>query len=163
MLTVKRLCLVLVALGASIPAQAGITFYSTRASWEAAVGTFTTENFNSVVIGTLAPGVTQVGALQFRHPGPIGLGNLPTIESATLVNGTRGITASVGIDGNPMFGNLPEYNDYIFPYEITAFGANWASASSAGQLVLTIPEGSINLPTYLPSLGTGFFGFTTDV
>lgn len=162
MSTINSLILVFVALAFSVPAEAGFTFFTSRSSWEAAVGTFSTENFNSVATQSIAPGVTQIGLIQFSHPGPNALGGLPATEIATGVNGTPGITAAVGIDGHPMFGNLPEYNDYILPWTANAFGANWESASSAAQLVLTAPDGSINLPDHLPYPGTGFFGFITD-
>lgn len=163
MKTIKLAAFAVVLAGMSVPAHAGLTFFTNRGAWEAAVGTFQTENFNSVVVGRLLPGTTNVGLLSFAHPGPQALGSLPEVSASAPVNGTRAITSAVGIDGNTMFGNLPEYNDYILPGASTAFGANWESASSAGQLVLSIPvEGAFSLPSHLPYPGTGFFGFISD-
>ena len=145
-----------------VPSQAGIvSFFTSRSAWETAVGSFTIETFNSVPTGTLAAGTTAVGSISFSHPGPIGLGSLPRIVEIGPVNGSRALTAAVGID-SPTFGNLPEYNNYILPGLATAFGANWESASSAGQLVIGVTGATINLPTHLPSPGTGFFGFISD-
>lgn len=152
---------VVLAMGAvvfSSTCSAAITsFFTNRSAWEAAVGSFSTETFETAPVGALPVGTTQLGTVSFTYPGPAH--SSAQIEDRATGNLLSGI---VGIDGSPFFGDLPAYNDITFQWAATAFGADWFSASSAGQLVLTINGATVNLPTYLPGEGNGFFGFISD-
>lgn len=136
-----------------------VAFYTNQTAWETAVGTFSTENFNAVPLQTFPAGSTTLGQITFTYPTRhVGA----HIEEFPAGSGNHQLVGMVGIDGNPFFGDLPAYNDITLPWAATAFGGNWQSASSAGQLVLSIPGATFSLPTYLPSPGNGFFGFISD-
>jgi hypothetical protein len=157
----KLSILAAVALAATATSNAGIVaFYTNQTAWETAVGTFSVETFDALATGQLPVGSSAVGLLTFAYPGP--LNSAARIEAGAGVGGTNALSGIVGIDGNERFGDLPAYNDITLPWAATAFGARWFSASSAGQLVLSIPGATINLPDHLASPGNGFFGFISD-
>ena len=137
-----------------------VAFYTSQSAWEAAVGTFSVETFDSLAAGQLPVGSSAVGLLTFTYPGP--MHSAARIEAGAGVGGTNALSGIVGIDGNTRFGDLPAYNDITLPWAATAFGARWSSANSAGQLVLSIPGATINLPDHFTGEGTGFFGFISN-
>lgn len=137
-----------------------VSVFSSRAAWESAVTSFTTEDFDALPTGSQLGSPSQIGQLVLEFPS-IAFGS-PRILASGPINGSPALELVVGIDGHPMFGDLPEYNRFILPHFATSFGSDFSSASSAGRLLISIPGALIDLATYLPSPGNGFFGFISD-
>lgn len=144
-----------VALGClATQAQAALTIYTSRAAWEAAVGsTFAEQNFDTYTTGTSyqsAP--VDVGDFSVSMSGS-NFGfiwhNIGPVSSGNNVNGTPQINAATGDVGGTTL---------AFDSAITAFGANWAGISDSRTTSIVID----GVATPIPNLNGGFWGLTSD-
>ncbi len=124
---------------AALQASAAVTIYSSRASWEAAVGSFAEETFDDAVLSGFS--------LSF-----IGAGHTPS--------------GGLGVHGGALHDRLDAggTTEVLFDNPTTAFGANWDLAGPGGNgtgLRLHLLGGFIyELPDVTAG---GFIGFTSDV
>lgn len=131
-----------------------LTPYSDRTAWEAAVVSFSEENFNAFTTGvSYEAGAIDVGdfsvsvagvtyGFAFHNIGPNLIGN--------NVNGTPQINAATG------FSSL---TTLAFNSPIFAFGADWDGVSD-GSRTTSFTVGGVTLS--IPNLEPGFFGFVAD-
>ena len=138
---------------ASHTEAATITVYTDRSSWEATVGTFSTEDFSGVAdTGELAANVEHtLGLLTFSYTGGPDFGR-PAVTSNYFEGDPAQVsgTASAG----------PHV--FEFPYSVLAWGADFTNASTGALLDITMAGETIALVDYLPNPGTGFFGIISD-
>ena len=141
---------------ASHSEAATITVYTDRSSWEAAVGTFSTEDFSGIAdTGELSANVEHtLGLLTFSYTGAPGVGR-PRVTS----NHFEG-DPTQAIDGGGT--TSPGPHVFEFPYSVLAWGTDFTNASTGALLDITMAGETIALVDYLPSPGTGFFGITSD-
>ncbi len=141
---------------ASHSEAATITVYTDRSSWEAAVGTFSTEDFSGVAdTGALAANVEHtLGLLTFSYTGAPD-NSRPAVTS----NEFLGDPTKVSEGGGTVF-NGPYV--FEFPYSVLAWGADFTNASTGALLDITMAGETIALVDYLPDPGNGFFGIISD-
>ena len=130
-----------------------ITVYTDRSSWEATVGTFSTEDFGGVAdTGELAANVEHtLGLLTFSYTGGPDLG--------------RPAVTSNHFEGEPaQFTGPVTAGPHVFelPYSVLAWGADFTDASTGALLEITMAGETIALVDHLPNPGTGFFGIISD-
>lgn len=142
-----------------VPAEgAVIQTFTSRASWEAAVISFTVENLSTAPLGPIPVGTTALGVVDLTYTEATS--QPPRVLQP--VPGLRSLEATVGIDA-PGFPALPSSVTITLPQPATAFGAFFNSSTSAARVAITIDGAVIELVTYLPPPGNGFFGFISDV
>lgn len=152
--------IVLVAGGCVAPALGQLTVYTDRAAWEAAVGSFMTEDFNNLTPGVIADGATlDTGMIQLTRDGSDnggdGLfevepgGNFGNVDGTTFISGETGASPHENI--------LVEFGGQ----SIFAFGADWFSPFSGDGIGIQVGNELILLDS-ISGFDIGFVGFTLD-
>ena len=161
--------------GPSFAISAGLTAYTDRATWEAAVatagGTVVNMNFAGLTLGrvtsldtdysTFHLTVDRVAASSFSNPGidifadascSIGVGDC-NVFTFNVVDPTASSDA-------------PRVNSLVFPSPVVAFGGNFlqlgmtapAPGSVTGPVIMHIGDESVTVNDYMDANGNGFFG-----
>jgi hypothetical protein len=153
----QRVLSIILALMLPATAFASSITFTNRASWEAAVGIFFTEDFNAIAAQLLPIGATAVGPFVITLTGTI--------------NDTTGI--GPGLYGNPtnqfigFIENDPGFNEVsqikfdFFPVPMYAWGADFLSTAS-GDILVATSNGSIYDFSSLVVSGNGFLGSIED-
>jgi hypothetical protein len=130
--------------------------YTDRSSWEAAVATFSTEDFGGVAdTGELAADVEHtLGLLTFSYTGA------PNVGRPAVTSNHFDADPTQAVDGGGT--NSPGPHVFDLPYSVPAWGADFDNASTGALLDITMAGETIALIDYLPSPGTGFFGVISD-
>ncbi len=160
----------------SVVLTPGLSVYTDRAAWEAAVatagGTVVNMDFAGLTTGrvtqvstdygTFAIVVDQVSATSFSNPGidvfPDASCSLGTGDCDVFTFNMKDPTSSV---------DMPLYNRLAFPQDIIAFGGDFiqlgytapAPNDPTGAVTLQIGSESVVVNSYLGATGNGFFGF----
>lgn len=135
-------------------AEAVLTVYNSRAAWEAAVGSFVEEDFNSFTSGVsyeFAP--IDVGDFSVSVSGTtfgFGFHNIGPDVVGNDVNGSPQVNAATGAEGG---------TSLSFDFPIRAFGANWQGISDVTRITSFDIDGAL---LAIPNINGGFFGFTSD-
>lgn len=148
-------------LGASLATQrasAGLVVFTDRAAFEAAVGSFVTEDFNALADADFSTGLNSAGQVDVL------------IAGAPGANGIRnGATSGLSIDGSPFFRGETDTSppDVGFPSlsfrsPVIGFGADFVGTLTAGLLTLTIGADTVEFDDFLTGDGDGFLGFVAD-
>ncbi len=144
----KTASMLLVVGGCVAPSLAQVTVYFDRAAWEAAVGDFMVEDFNTQTPGVIADGSTlDTGMLQITRDGsPNGGDGLLEIEAGGNFGNLDGTTFLSGESGaSPHENVLVEFGGQ----SIYAFGADWVGT----ELILL---------DSITGFNSGFVGFVLD-
>ena len=122
-----------------------------------------TEDFSTAPLGTVQSGETpQFGTLDFHYLGSPdgGLGDpflgQPLIQDFGNINGSREFMGEVNADGSPS-----GIHYFGFPEPVFAFGGSFGGAVTGAFLTVTAAGQTVNLSSFLPNPGTGFFGLTS--
>ena len=133
---------------------AGLIVYTDRTVWASAVsGGISTEDFNSVSPFNMISGVNSAGAIDIE------LFGIPTnnrIDDGTGV---------INIDGSNYYHGVLDSGTSkakILSSPILAFGADWRSTTTGGELTLAILGDTIAFTDYLSGSGDGFLGVISD-
>ncbi|WP_293155107.1 hypothetical protein [Okeania sp. SIO2C9] len=141
-------------LSAGIAEAANFTTFTDRAAWEAAVGSFSEEDFNDFTEDTSFNGSSlDVGDFTL-------INDLFQIPTANFIN-----TSFTVIDGTPnvdvvAFPSSFSRVELNFDSPITAFGADFQSVSE-GNFTTQFVIGSDTID--IPDTPLGFFGFVSDM
>ena len=161
-------------LSAAEPAEAIITTFTDRATFENTVGNFQIEDFNDVT-SAVSYFSTPFDAGEFElsfsgNPGPfpsdeaaIEVTPQPVNESAWNVNGTHQASASVGPEITlPFIGTIASAGTVTFTFDtpIFAFGADFANISNAIRTT-NLVLGNATFPIRDGISSSGFFGITS--
>lgn len=151
-----------VRLDASL-ATSPITVYTNRTAWQSALATFQTETFNSLAVTSpLAPNVTHtLGQVQFSYNGAPNGGYPGVSDTLSNVNGTRRFAGDIWDSAAGGGVTSPGPEQFTFPSPVTAFGADFAGATNADRLTVTVSGVTFQLDQYLAN-GTGFFGVVSN-
>jgi len=131
-----------------------ILVYTDRTAWQTAVGSYLTETFESVALGPLPAGTSTLGLLTFYAD----VADPLFLYIAVEWNGTQTLTSDIW---QPQYGGgttQTGLEQFTFGSPITAWGADFYDASTGALLIIGIGPTDLNLVTYLPYPGTGFFG-----
>ena len=130
-----------------------LTAYTDRSAWEAAVGSFILEDFESFTSAT--PYITSpvdVGDFTVSVSGE-NFGsiwhNIGPVSNGNDVNGSAQLNAATGSTGGTTL---------AFDFSIFAFGADWGGVSDNRVTSLIVGGEALAIP----SLSPGFFGFVAD-
>lgn len=144
------------------PALAGgLTIYTDRTSWEAALGGATAfvEDFNALTPGVISNGATlDTGLIQITRDGsPNGGDGALSIEPGSVfgnINGTNFLDGETGAS--------PHENVIIGfgGQNVFAFGADWFSPFSGDGIILIAGENTVSLES-ITGFNTGFLGFVS--
>ncbi|HEV8396187.1 MAG TPA: PEP-CTERM sorting domain-containing protein [Vicinamibacterales bacterium] len=139
---------------AVVAAQAApvLTIFNNRAAWEAAVGSFSEEDFTGFAGTSYQAAPVDVGDFSVSMSGSdfgAEWHNVGPVSSNNDVNGSAQINAATGDAGGLTL---------TFDFPITAFGANWQGISDARTTSVNV-DGTI---VAIPNLNGGFWGFTSD-
>jgi hypothetical protein len=137
--------------------HAGIVVFTDRSQWTTAVGSasISHENFESVPVGILALGISDLPIFDFYTDGTA---TAPRIQDDGLVNGSRELFGRVS-DGR--FGGMLHRFDFVAP--VYAFAADYASTLSSDGLVLQVASSQIRFSDHLAGEGDGFLGIVSDI
>ena len=140
---------------AVVAAQAApvLTIYNSRAAWEAAVGSFSEEDFTGFGGTSYQAAAVDVGDFSVSMSGSdfgFSWHNVGPDLNGNNVNGSAQINAATGDAGGLTL---------TFDSSITAFGANWQGPSDDGRVTSVNIGGTI---VAIPNLNGGFWGFTSD-
>jgi hypothetical protein len=141
---------IMLLLAAARPAQA-FRLYTDRASWEAAVGQFTTEIFNTPIANssviTFSNGVNSTGI------------------NGSISNQVQAGTYWGRVDTSNSFDSPDGFQEirWTFTAPIAAFAANWIGTATASGLTVSgnfdgLGTQTISLRNHLGTPGTGFLG-----
>jgi hypothetical protein len=143
---------------ASQTVLATLTEYSTRASWEAAVGAWITESFDASPIGEILDGASlNTGLLTLSQNAQGSTGDLNIADGGAFgnINGTPFVDGFTG--GAPGAIVTIDFNGQT----ANAFGADWVSPGSGAGIKFAINNDEASL---LPlGSGSGFFGVVSDL
>lgn len=140
---------VMLLLAAVRPAQA-FGLYTDRASWEAAVGQFTTETFDTPIDGapaiTFGNGISSIGV------------------NGSVTNQVQAGSYWGRVDTSGDFPNRFREIRWVFPTPVFAFAADWIGAATGSGLTVSanfdgLGIQTISLRNSLGAPGTGFLGF----
>jgi len=146
-----------VVFGAASWAQAAShTVYTDRSSWESAVASFTTEDFNSVPIGQLSTGVNTVGSIEIEITGPPESNKIEPGSDSLNINGTTFFQGEADTSGSDA-----GFPTLLFPSPITAFGGDWTETNTSGDLTMTFGGETLLFSDHFTGDGNGFLGVTT--
>lgn len=152
-----------VAALATDTAGAAIMVFTSRADWEAAVGTFQTEDFESTPLGTLPGGTTtNLGLVDFSYPGAPSGSPAPRIRDSGTVNGTRELVGHIFDPGAGGGTTNPGPHTITFASPIWAFGADFESTLSGDNVTVTFAGMTIKFSDFLIAPGNGFLGVVAD-
>jgi hypothetical protein len=152
----------------------GLSVYTDRTSWEAAVatagGTVVNTDFTGMTTGRVTQLVTDygpfkivvddVGASSFNNPG---IDIFPD-AGCSLGTGDCDVFTFNMFDPTSLMDG-PKINQLVFPQNIIAFGGDFIQAGATaggtpvGPVTLRIGSESVVINTYLDASGNGFFGF----
>ncbi|WP_205389117.1 hypothetical protein [Sulfitobacter sp. JL08] len=146
--------------------SAALQVFTNKADFLAAAGPdAVTEDFSTAPLGTIFSGETpMLGTLRFSYEGGPDDGNgdpfngQPLVKNNGDVNGTREFMGEVNADGTPS-----GLHYFMFPEAMFAFGGDFDGAVTGSFLTVSAAGQTVNLSTYLPRPGTGFFGFTSSI
>lgn len=156
----KTASMLLVVGGCVAPSLAQVTVYLDRTAWEAAVGDFMVEDFNTQTPGIIADGSTlDTGMLQITRDGsPNGGDGLLEIEPGGNFGNLDGTTFLSGETGaSPHENVLVEFGGQ----SIYAFGADWFSPFSGDGIGIQVGNELILLDS-ITGFNTGFVGFVLE-
>jgi hypothetical protein len=164
----KQLALVAIIFVSISYAQADLTFYTNRTTWETAIGEATTnENFDAVSPYLLSAGINSAGLISVELIGLAGQSIWNAIDAGSgtqSVNGSRFFQG--GSNRNNTAGTLSgaDFIDLHLPYAVTAFGGDFCSTHSGDGLTLSVNGQTYEFTDLLPTgAGSGFLGFiSTD-
>lgn len=150
------LCGTMLLLGSMARQSDAVTVFTSRAAWELAVGSFSTEDFNGLAVQDFGDGTHDVGLLDIDV---VGTGSLSfPVSIADSSNG-------LNIDGTNFIrgASLPAAGPtLVFDSPVIGFGADWTSTHTAGGLTLSVPGMTIEFDVELPSgNGDGFLGIVS--
>jgi hypothetical protein len=151
------LILGVLALAQGLLSAGVILVYTDRTAWQTAVGTYQTETFESVAPGPLPAGTSTLGLLTFYAD----VADASFLHIAVEWNGTQTLTSDIWKPANGGGTTQTGLEQFIFGSPITAWGADFYGASTGALLIIGIGQMDLNLVTYLPNPGTGFFGVIT--
>ena len=156
----KTASMLLVVGGCVAPSLAQVTVYFDRTAWEAAVGDFMVEDFNTQTPGVIADGATlDTGLIQITRDGsPNGGDGLLEIEPGGNFGNFDGTTFLSGETGaSPHENVLVEFGGQ----SIFAFGADWVSPFSGDGIGIQVGNELILLDS-ITGFNSGFVGFVLD-
>lgn len=136
-----------------------MTVYTDRTAWAAAAGIVTIERFESVPVGSISRTEGPLGSVNFfvSGPEPPVTDFRPAIESGGAINGSREFVGNLYGVTPRVLG--PTGYTFLFPSSINAWGADFASAASAGSLLLDFGLDTVSVEDEIGAPGTGFIGF----
>jgi hypothetical protein len=141
-------------------ASAAITTYTSRASFNAAVGSTTTQNFNSYLSDTsFRTAVVDVGDFSLSATGSPTTGyDLIDVnpDVGTDVDGTTNVRAATS--NSPLTTVV-----FTFNSPITAFGADFRDLNNDAIRTQLLAAGDNVVPPIGGNIGLSFFGFTSSV
>lgn len=167
---------------ATVAPPAGMTIYTDRAAWEAAVvaagATPQHFDFTGLTLGTVTQTTTNYGSFSIvidaLTTGDPSFNPGISVYQATSCSVNNGNPCNVFTfdleDPNSTFTGfvIPKYNSLVFPQNITAFGGNFAqtgftagTGDLTGPVTLQFGSQSFNLEDYLSATGYGFVGFVS--
>jgi hypothetical protein len=140
-------------------AQGAVTVYTDRNLWAAAAGIVTIESFESVPLGSISRIEGPLGSVRFyvSGPEPPATDLRPAIESSGAINGSREFVGNLYGATPRVLG--PTSYTFLFSSSINAWGANFASAASAGSLLVDFKGDTVSVEDGIGAPGTGFVGF----
>jgi hypothetical protein len=139
--------------------------FTDRSIWESTVGVTDTEDFNDAELQWLMTGADftfsahRMGKVSIGARGDyLGADNNPTIRDAVdplSPNGTRHLGG--------LLSNIEVIMEVaiLFDHPVSAFGADWASATNQGGVLVSINKASVVLADYLGGRGNGFVGIVS--
>lgn len=144
-------------------ATAGISVFTDRASWEAALGGVTpvVEDFNAISPQVIADGATlDTGLIQVTRDGsPNGADGALEIEPGSNFGDIDGTTFISGETGAAPHENVKvEFNGQ----SVFAFGADWTSPFSGDGIGIEV-LGELVLLDSISGFDTGFVGIVSDM
>ena len=122
-----------------------LTIYDSLTDWESAVGSYLTEDFNSVPSGFPSVGLNNAGLIDIRINGGVGFCEF---TGSDFVGDTRS--------------HEGQTQDIIFPFPVFAFGADWTDTLSNSLLTNIIGGETVKFSDHLTGYGDGFLGFVFD-
>lgn len=140
--------------------------FTDRAAWLAAVGVAQTEDFESAPVGSILSGTTNLGLVSLTTDRYSEFYDLPRIQDGGEVNGTRELRGYITnpddpeISGEPGFG--PNFMTFSFGSPVTAWGGDFASATSGALLTVETAGTVYQMSDFLSAPGTGFFGIVSS-
>lgn len=140
----------------ALSSAAVITTYTDRSSWEAAVGAFTTEDFESVTPVTASTAGDTFTLADFDIVIDENHGSIAIASSGTgpVIGGLQSFFGDVHSPGS----SVPLFQTLNFVDPIVAFAADFAQGDASG---ITISLLGSTFP--IAFSGTTFFGITSDV
>ncbi len=164
MLKPFSVCIGLLMIALHLPVQASVIVYTDRTAWETAVGSFITEDFNTLAPAPFTMGRNNAGLVDidiiglngYTNPGRwnrIAAGGSNTFD----VDGSTFLTLETDRSGTDQ-----QLTRLIFDRPISGFAADWNSTTNSSLLTLTIGFDQINFSDYLTGAGDGFLGFVAN-
>ena len=151
-------------LGISAPANAILTTFTDRASWEAAVGNnFSIETFDSVTTDQRFDTTKVVGDLTLE--GDDGSGNELVIDAQPLQTTSFDINGSTQVQGRTDSAGTNDFFTIDFASPMLAFGATFDDVSDVGISEMIMSSSGVESNRVdIPDNGNGqsFFGFVAD-
>lgn len=146
-------------------AGAALIVYTDRVSWEGAIGSFSTEDFESAPLGQLSAGTTDLGLVDFTFDtGPSNLG--PAIVGPSVSNSVNG---SRQLDGHIFTLNqggggttTPSYHEFDFGALVFGWGADFRNTLTGDDLIATTAGIDTLFSDHLTGIGNGFLGVISD-
>jgi len=149
----RRVLLTLVFVAS--PAFAVPVVYTTPASFQVAVGGpayVITEDFESLPVGPLAAGTTDIGLFSITIDN--NNENGVRILEPGYVNGSREFGGDIDNDAN-MILNFSDFS----PSSLIGFAGTWGTTTSGDLLTATVNSVTFKFSDYLSGSGDGFLGF----
>jgi hypothetical protein len=159
----------------SIVITAGLSVYTDRSSWEAAVatagGTVVNMDFAGLTLGRVTQLATNYGPFgivvdlvstnQFNNPG------ISIFSDASCSLGAGDCDVFTFNMRDPTWtGDMPVFNKLGFPQDVIAFGGDFIQTGftapdgvATGAVTLRIGTESVVINPYVDAAGNGFFGF----
>ncbi len=133
--------------------QAAIITYTDRTTWEVAVGSFATENFDSESLFNFGLGANIVGPFDFNIAGTQAFGGVRVGTDFDNVDGTTFVKG----------GDNPDVSmTMAFSSPVTAFFADFANVNGSDGLNIVVDSTPFNLPTFFSGGQDGSFGVVSS-
>lgn len=145
-----------VAVLTALPAQAQVTVFTNRTSWEAAVGSFVTETFDSLADTNFVTGLNDAGLIDVLITGVADDNGIRGAASAFDINGTQFLRGETDLSGSDV--GVPSL---IFASPTSGFAADFTRTIDFARLTVTIGADTIEFDNFLSGDGTGFLGFVS--
>jgi len=131
--------------------------FTDRALWEAAVTSFSTENFNALPLALFSTGTNSAGLVDVNVTGNPGNSRITNLALSGISFGANYLFLEVD-ESAPDIGTAA----LIFNHPISAFGADWASTTNTSILEITVDGSLFNFSDHLTTGGgAGFLGFVS--